>query len=449
MKYKLSMFTYLLRDKEDLILYSTLTKKIVSIKPGIDMEEVLCYDYPNMTKLKKYLLDNFFIVPESEDERSKGLLKYYDTVFDRGLTLTLLATEQCNFRCRYCYEEFARGEMSPRVINGLIQYLKRQLHTYSRLHIEWFGGEPLLGMGAIREFSEKAIALARLAKKPYSAGMTTNGYLLTPELLKELIRYRVFAYQITIDGTQEFHDQLRVLPNGTGSFTTIFDNLRRIRDTVRNPILHFTIRSNISSDNFENMDKYIEMMRNEFGEDNRFSCFFRPIGDWGGERVKDLNSTLLNSMSPILDKIRDNCTKGNILDLNLYTELLGSGVCYAGKRNNFVVGANGIVYKCTVNFENEVNKVGHVNEDGSVEIDYQKLSKWVTPSGVPDKCRLCYSSLACPGGQCAAQRVAEREHREVDCGYERNNIDEILRLLNDYSDQVVRYEWKENEYEQR
>ncbi|PPU93786.1 hypothetical protein XalbCFBP2523_04890 [Xanthomonas albilineans] len=34
-------------------------------------------------------------------------------------SLILLPTEKCNFRCTYCYEDFATGRMQPKVVEGI------------------------------------------------------------------------------------------------------------------------------------------------------------------------------------------------------------------------------------------------------------------------------------------------------------------------------------------
>ena len=39
------------------------------------------------------------------------------------LHLILMPTEQCNFRCTYCYEDFAHDRMSPRVVAGIKRLL--------------------------------------------------------------------------------------------------------------------------------------------------------------------------------------------------------------------------------------------------------------------------------------------------------------------------------------
>ncbi|PJJ00771.1 hypothetical protein BX264_1060 [Streptomyces sp. 2333.5] len=37
---------------------------------------------------------------------------------DRTLHLIILPTEQCNFRCTYCYEDFSVGRMGPETVQG-------------------------------------------------------------------------------------------------------------------------------------------------------------------------------------------------------------------------------------------------------------------------------------------------------------------------------------------
>ena len=60
------------------------------------------------------------------------------------LQLILLPTEQCNFRCTYCYEDFAIGRMTPEVVSGVKNLIDRRADGLSHLQLSWFGGEPTL-----------------------------------------------------------------------------------------------------------------------------------------------------------------------------------------------------------------------------------------------------------------------------------------------------------------
>src|ERR1044071_7965793 len=69
--------------------------------------------------------------------------------FNEGLQLILLPTEQCNFRCMYCYEDFSGGRMSPGVSEGVKRLIDRRLDGLRSLTVSWFGGEPLLARGNV------------------------------------------------------------------------------------------------------------------------------------------------------------------------------------------------------------------------------------------------------------------------------------------------------------
>lgn len=49
------------------------------------------------------------------------------------LHLILMATEQCNFRCVYCYEDFAIGRMRPWVVEGVKNLVATRIADISEL----------------------------------------------------------------------------------------------------------------------------------------------------------------------------------------------------------------------------------------------------------------------------------------------------------------------------
>lgn len=185
-KWKKSLFTYTIQDNNKIILYNTITQKSFVSKNVEKVNQILS----GKNTLNTYLLEKMkkleFIVPFECDEKNKSQLLYYDQVFDKDLTLTLLVTEQCNFRCLYCYESFERGKMTENTINGIIAYLKRNLPLYSGLVINWFGGEPLLALDIIEKLAIKIIQLYNTLHKPYFATMTTNRYLLSTDNMKKV-----------------------------------------------------------------------------------------------------------------------------------------------------------------------------------------------------------------------------------------------------------------------
>src|SRR4051812_32168631 len=112
-----------------------------------------------------------------------GLKLARDRVLDSfgsgKLNLILLPTEACNFRCTYCYEDFELGQMTSRVVNGIIALIDSRASSLDNLEISWFGGEPLLALSVIRRIMNHARNVAGFHPGlTISSNITTNGYLL-------------------------------------------------------------------------------------------------------------------------------------------------------------------------------------------------------------------------------------------------------------------------------
>lgn len=196
MRYKNSMYNYILDDEDKIILFNSYTEKIAcSEKSGV-IRKIIARESDVDVGQEARMIADGFLVRENENEIAKGNLKYYDKIYGRMLSLTIMPTEQCNFRCKYCYEKFEKGRMSEEISTGVIKYLKKNLSSYSGLDISWFGGEPLLAVDIIEKMSKEICQLCKKLKKPYLAGMTTNGYYLTPEILERLLKYTLL-YKIT------------------------------------------------------------------------------------------------------------------------------------------------------------------------------------------------------------------------------------------------------------
>ncbi|MFG2860265.1 radical SAM protein [Streptomyces sioyaensis] len=152
---------------------------------------------------------------------------------DRTLHLIILATEQCNFRCAYCYEDFSVGRMGPETVQGIKRLLDRRLDGLRQLNVSWFGGEPLLARPIVEDISSHVVeSLGRLPELPYLGDMTTNGYLLDVTTAERLAGLGVGSYQISLDGPQAVHDTTRVRADGGKSFQRIGENLLALRDSA-------------------------------------------------------------------------------------------------------------------------------------------------------------------------------------------------------------------------
>src|ERR1700754_382617 len=166
-------------------------------------------------------------------EHSESRLNEFAAAFSNDiLHLIILPTEQCNFRCTYCYEDFKIGTMKRPVIDGVKQLLKKRTPTLRQLHIAWFGGEPLLALPIIEEISGSVQVFAKEALDlTYTAEMTTNAFRLDLSTAERLYALGVRHNETTLAGKQTIHDQTRVQRNGKGSFQRIWKNLVELRSS--------------------------------------------------------------------------------------------------------------------------------------------------------------------------------------------------------------------------
>ena len=307
----------------------------------------------------------------------------------RLLHLIILPTERCNFRCTYCYEDFFLGQMTPEVVRGIKALTSDRAPELDGLDISWFGGEPLVADRIVLDLSEHFAGLAHDHPDiEYGAHMTTNGALLHPQLAERLVELGVREYQISLDGPPELHDRSRIKKNGGGTFAQIWSNLLAIRDSSLD-MKQVMIRVHFNRENYKLLDPLIEMLNEEFADDPRFSVYFKSVERLGGPNDDD---------TPLFGSDQEKDEIKLVLDAKLRKPRqafhLGGGqtyVCYAARPNSLLVRPNGELGKCTVALYDSRNRLGTLNEDGTIEVDHDKLRLWMRGFETNDKYQ-----LACP-----------------------------------------------------
>jgi len=395
-----------------LILWNTYSGALSAIQPE---------DRPRMERMLRpegvegrrrgaieFLADRGFIVPEGTDEyrRFQYAFARQHHAQDR-LHLILLASEDCNFRCRYCWEEFARGTMEPRVRTGVKRYLESRVANLRHLDLEWFGGEPLYGWAAIEDIAPFALELVERHSLSFSSKMTTNGYLMTPEVVDKLLAWKIPRFQITLDGPPETHDRSRPSRDGRGTFEVIFNNLVEMKK--RPETFAVNLRVNFDRENCDELDRFFDLCERELEDDPRFQLCFRAVNRLGGPNDPQLEVCGGGEAQDIRRRLEAEAKKRglNLTDrINIFHAGLGSKVCFASRPHSFVIGASGKIMKCTLDLDmNDRNVVGHLGETGEMTLDDDKMALWTEPAFESDsKCQKCVVLPACQGVSCPLER---------------------------------------------
>ncbi len=363
-----------------------------------------------LSSLGKYLLDRGFIVSRDVDEAKRFRLTFGQQHYRTDLLeLILMASEDCNFRCVYCYEEFKRGTMRPSVRRGIKKFVLKRAEALRGLHIAWFGGEPLYGWKAIEDLAPFFLQTTREHELEYRAHMTTNGYLLTPDIADKLLEWDVHDFQITLDGVREDHDRKRFGRDGSPTFERIFANLVSLQ--ARHTDFRVTLRTNFDQENHARLDEYLALIGTQFGGDPRFVVALHAIGKWGGPNDANLAVCGVDEQREARQQLVQLARKR---DLNVGNGIKdqsrpGKSVCYAARPYNFLIGADGKVMKCTVVLDKQDNNiVGRITEEGDLVLNPDHFALWVDAAWETDAvCKKCYLVPVCQGISCPMIRINE------------------------------------------
>lgn len=139
--------------------------------------------------------------------------------------LDLFVTESCNLACPYCFARNRTGvrDMPLSAALEAIDWLCSS--TSDRVHVTFWGGEPLLRLPALNELSEAFVQRARRAGKRSSLSLPTNGTLLSDEAIDWVVRYGVKTF-LSIDGGPDTQAG-RPLSSGKSSHALAEQGLQR------------------------------------------------------------------------------------------------------------------------------------------------------------------------------------------------------------------------------
>lgn len=314
--------------------------------------------------------------------RTSRLLQSFS---NKKLHLIICPTEQCNCRCVYCYETFTNGKMSGALVEGIKRLVEARISDLRVLSVSWFGGEPLLASDLVVELSDFFYQICKSHNVVFHGQMTTNGYLLNSCMFEKLLSVGVNSYQITLDGTREFHDLKRVLVNGRGTFDIIYGNILATKN-VKNIPFDITLRMHIDEDNIHIISTLADQLKNDFDGDGRYKFFFRGLSKLGGDRDNELNVLTEEKLDKTIKEVLRKIDKKNRMTV------AKNYICYASMPYAFVIRSTGAIGKCTVALQHDFNNIGYLDESGDMNIDNEKYRQWLNGwSNIKKK-----GALACP-----------------------------------------------------
>lgn len=333
--------------------------------------------------------------------------------------VTINPTMDCNFHCWYCYEDHERGSrMTADVLERTIKHFNQRLKApLKKFALSFFGGEPLLYFDTVcKPIIQHCGKLCKEHGIEFRIHFTSNGYLVTSETVEFLKDY-FCSFQITLDGSKEYHDKVRFPEANVGSYERILEHIKLLSDAE----IAITLRINYTLKNLESIQTVIddligmELLHPDFVHVN-FQRVWQDGANGGNDFIKE----------QILMYSRNLKSKGFRYSR---PDLINARIesCYGSKLNYFCINYNGDVYKCTARKFNRENRIGSLDESGNITWDKARKERWEKSKFSKAVCRSCRIAPLCLGG-CRQRNIERTSQDECPLDYDETKKDDIILL---------------------
>jgi len=231
-------FLFLVADKAIFEMDSSTRNILDDLYPKgvLTQQEVMagltCVSAQQREELFQGLLKRRVIIPVNNEESISKRGKPHNASIPLK-TLIMHLTDACNLSCRYCYhaewDQNSRQKKGMRleVAHKAVDFLFDHAGELEEVVLVFFGGEPLLNFKVIPAVVDYACQKASEDGKKVTFAITTNGTLLTEEII-DFFRQKNIGVTVSMDGTESVHDRYRRFPDGSPSYGIMLPKIKRL-----------------------------------------------------------------------------------------------------------------------------------------------------------------------------------------------------------------------------
>lgn len=256
------------------------------------------------------------------------------------MNYTLHLTEQCNLRCKYCYQEKGNRELSFDNIKSL---LDNESNTSKKCTITFFGGEPLLKKDLIYKTVKYAKALENKKDIKFNFKMNTNGTLLDDDFIK-FSSENFIHICYSIDGNKNIHNLNRNTASNDNTFDIVNSNAKKLLNSQPYAIAMLVVTINNLYD-IRNSVEYLFSLGFKY-----IICALDYTANWNDEDIKRLKVAYGDLAELYYEKTLEEDSFYLIpfehkMDTHITKERICSNECQLGL-HNVEVGSDGNIYPC-------------------------------------------------------------------------------------------------------
>lgn len=377
-------------------------KSIILQKYGnndeVTPEEIdLCFkDIENLINDGRLFSEDSFEKVAFQFKKRQGVIK----------AICLHVAHDCNLACKYCFAgkgkyDGPKGLMSLETGKRALDFLIEQSGTRKNLEVDFFGGEPLLNWEVCKKLVEYGREQEKKYNKNFRFTLTTNGLLINDDVI-DFCNKEMGNVVLSLDGRKTTNDNMRVSPNGSGSYDLIVDKFKKFADSRKQK--DYYIRGTYTHNNLDFASDIIHMADLGFKE-----LSIEPVVSSPNEpyALRDEDLPVLKEQYQLLaDEMLKRCRNGDGFTFYHYMIDLDAGPCIVKRISGCGVGTeylavtpDGELYPCHQFVGDKSFLLGDIWNGIKNKQVLEQFEKCNIYSH--SECKDCFAKLYCSGG-CAA-----------------------------------------------
>lgn len=431
-----SRYNFFVPSAVGAILYNAMSGAVLLLE-GIDAEklarsfgEAICRVEPSLLSdelLERLLLGGFLNAPQI-DEIEEIKHRYWTARQDTPMVVTITTTQDCNLGCYYCYEERTPDRLSEKDLPAILELTERNLRRSGkkRLHIDWYGGEPLLNKDFIEMASPALQKLCATLGVGYQASVISNGTSWAEDVESFVNRHQIKQVQISFDGLQKNHDRRRRYRDGylpqDESEKSSFARAVWLVDNLSN-FTRVDLRFNTDRKNSKDILPFISFARKRGWFDRPYAVVFQPARLAAYSEHSSFirkNELTLDEFDEIRKQVRDAAGSAITVEESEIPDgfpFPKTSVCAALAADSVVIGADTRHYRCGLQVGEQARAVGNLERSASkrelpvLNNNRNDDTEWwaeFDPTTLP-KCSKCSFLPVCWAG-CPKKHLEADEH---------------------------------------
>lgn len=290
----------------------------------------------------------------------------------------IFTTTACNARCFYCFEAGAKTvTMTEETARAAGKYIAE--HCGGKpVHIEWFGGEPLVNARVIDVITD----YLRQQGVEFDSGITSNGYLFDASMVSRAKEnWSTKRVQITLDGTEEIYNRRKAYVDPEGSpFQRVLQNISLLLDAE----IPVVVRLNMDENNEKDLYTLVDELAERFGGRSGFGVYLRVLMENLGVEPPSYTEDVRCALAAKARALWEYFVRKGIAEKRTLRQRLTFYSCCADNVNAATITPEGRLGRCETTCERGI--WGSVFSDVR---DEAMLRQWRERRSPEELCRAC------------------------------------------------------------